>query len=236
MGLFFSVMHCDEHTMNEIYVRRNETCVPVPKSKSDKVGTFYNDVASCEAQTDPQSSPVMISVEPEETHPHEEHFADEPAVEVGAGKVNVVWRDCGSAAKLTNITKVTPDTMGIGLYNNIATSAVLPHDIEHATFSLKMSSGGFGLTLMELSGDACDGKIGKWTLEEQIHLSWLPMTCPLKAGDFTQKMRLFVDPAVPVSIAHTTTTVLLHDDDGAEISCVEVVTEGAKADASDVMV
>lgn len=234
MGLFFSVMDCDEHTWNEIYVRRNETCVPVPKSKSSKVGTYYNDVASCEAQTDPQSS--TMSLEQLEDSQEPEPNADEPAARVGSGKVNVVWRDCGSSSKLSNITKVTPDTMGIGLYNNIASTGALPHDIEHATFSLKMSSGGFGLTLMELSGDACDGKIGKWTLEDQIHLSWLPLKCPLKAGDFTQKMRLFVDPAVPVSIAHTTTTVLLHDDGGQEISCVEVVTEGAKAGTEDVMV
>merc|ERR1712187_108116 len=115
-------------------------------------------------------------------------------------------------------------------------------DVGDATFSLKMSSGAFGLTLMDFSGDACDGKIGKSTLAEQFHLSWLPMSCPLKAGDFTQKMELFVNPVtfglLPVlaSLSHTTTTVLLQDDDGKEISCVEVITEGTEADAGDVMV
>jgi len=105
--------------------------------------------------------------------------------------------------------------MGLGFYNNIASSGVLPQDVESATFTLKMSSGGFGLTLMELEGDACGKKVGKWTLEDQIHLTWHPMNCPMKAGEFTEKMTLFVDPAVPVSIAHTTTTVLLHDQDGS---------------------
>merc|ERR1719410_1604757 len=166
MGLFFSIMECDEHTWNEIYVRRNNTCVPVPKSKSGKVGTFYNDRASCAAQTNPQTAVETIVEHVEET------TESTPALQSSGGKVDVVWRDCGSPSKLANITKVTPETMGIGLYNNIATTGVLPHDIDGARFSLKMSSGGFGLTLLELEGNACDGKIGKWTLEDQIHLTW----------------------------------------------------------------
>jgi len=218
MGLFFAVMECDEATWNEVYVRRNNTCVPTPRSKSDRIGTFYNDRASCAAQSDPQSPtvsvPTVVSVpEPEEP-------------EVALGKVDVVWKNCGSASKLVNITKVTPDSASIGLYNNIKASGVLAQDIENATFSLKMASGAAGLTLLDFGGDACNGKTGQWTLVDQIHLSFLPMKCPVKAGDFQAQLRLFVDPAVPVSIAHTTTTVLMHDQDGAEVACVELVTQG----------
>merc|ERR1711982_59532 len=111
----------------------------------------------------------------------------------------------------------------------IKANGVLSNDIETAQFSVKMSSGGFGLTLMDFAGDACNGKVGQWTLAKQIHLSWLPMKCPVKAGDFLAQLRLFVDPAVPVSIAHTTTTVLVHDQDGLEVACAEVVTQGQKS-------
>jgi len=222
MALFFAVNECDEGTWNEVYVRRNDTCVPTPHSKSDRVGTFYNDRKSCEAQTDPQS-PSQARIAPPVGD--DEEPVEQPAI----GKVDVLWKDCGSSAKLANITGVAPDSMGIGMYNTLKASGELSRDVANATFSLKMSSGGFGLTLLELAGDACNDKLGTWTLAHQIHLSWLPMKCPVKAGDFVAQLRLFVDPAVPVSIAHTTTTVLVHDQDGLEVACAEVVTQGQKA-------
>jgi len=222
MGLFFSVIDCDEGTWNEVYVRRNDTCVPAPRLKSNKIGTFYNNRSSCEAQTDPQSPSI-----PQIAPPVEEDEQEEQPMVTG-GKVDLIWKDCGSSAKLANITGFTPGSMGIGMYNTLKASGTLSRDVEKATFSLKMSSGGFGLTLMELAGDACSGKVGKWTLAKQIHLSWLPMKCPVKAGDFLAQLRLFVDPAVPVFIAHTTTTVLVYDQDGAEVACAEVVTQGQK--------
>jgi len=218
MALHFAVVACDEGTWGEVYVQRNNTCIGTPRSKSDRVGTFYNDRASCEAQTDPQT-PTVPRIAPLEQE------QAKPDVEVTGGKVDLIWRDCGSPSKLANITKVTPDSMGIGLYNNLEASGILSRDVERANFSLKMSSGGFGITLLDFGGDACNGKVGEWTLAKQIHLSWLPMSCPVKAGEFTTSLRLFVDPAVPVSIAHTTTTILVHDQDGAEIACAEVVTQ-----------
>lgn len=226
MALHFAVIECDEGTWGEVYVRRNDTCIGAPRSKSHRIGTFYNDRASCEAQTDPQNAVVTESPIQEIAAPSTAVAALEPNLQPQGGKVDLVWRDCGSPAKLANITKVTPDSMGIGLYNNLEASGVLTRDVESANFSLKMSSGGFGLTLMDFSGDACNGKVGEWTLAKQIHLSWLPMKCPVKAGDFAAHLRLFVDPAIPVSIAHTTTTVLVHDQDGAEVACAEVITQG----------
>merc|ERR1712096_101259 len=85
--------------------------------------------------------------------------------------------------KLANITEVSPDFFSIGMYTNLKASGALAQDIESATFSLKMTSGGFGITLLDFEGDACNGKTGEWTLEDQIHLTFLPMKCPVKAGD-----------------------------------------------------
>lgn len=227
MALFFSVMDCDEGTWGEVYVVRNETCVGAPRSKSDRIGTFYNTRASCEARTDAQEpTPKLALPEPEVKEPKE------IGTTVGK-KVNVEWRDCGSSAKWVNFTKVTPATMGIGGYQNIQGYGDLNRDIEAANFTIKMSSGGFGMTLMDFSGeDACNGKVGEWTLADQIHLTWFPLSCPVKAGPgvFSSKLRLFVDPLVPMSAAHTTTTVLAHSPDGEEIFCIEVVTQAPPSD------
>merc|ERR1712139_82351 len=141
------------------------------------------------------------------------------------GKVDLVWRDCGSSSKSANMTDLTPKSMTIGGYNNLKATGTLDRDIEAANFTLKTSSGGFGLTLLDFNGDACGDKVGKWTLYDQIHLEWKPMKCPMKAGDgFAANLRLFVDPVVPRSIAHTTTTVMVHSH-GQEIGCMEVVTQ-----------
>merc|ERR1712129_382861 len=120
--------------------------------------------------------------------------------------------------------------MTIGGHNDIKAFGNLSQDIEAANFTLKMSSGGFGLTLFDFSGDACGEKVGKWTLADQIHLSWFPLKCPMRASDgFAAPLRLFIDPAVPRSVAHTTTTVVVHSKDGEEIACAEVVTQSPAA-------
>jgi len=225
MGLFFSVMDCDDGTWGEVFVRRNDTCVPVPGSKAHRVGTVYADRATCEAQGPelelPQIAPTPESqlqpASPEKTHKWT--------------WVDLVWRDCGKPSKWVNFTEVTPDSMRIGGTKTIKASGDLSHDIDGATFQVLMTSGGFGLTLMDFSGDACGKKVGKWTLFDQIHLTWKPLTCPMRAGDrFTVEAALFLDYVIPVSIAHTTTTVLGHSTDGDEIFCFELVTQAPPSD------
>jgi len=213
MGLFFSMMECDEGTWNEIYVRRGVSCVGTPRSKSSVVGTFYNDRASCEAQTNPQS-PAILKIAPpvvvEETLPQ-------------FGKLQLILRDCGSESKLSNMTGVTPAVFGIGGYTDIKVTGTISREVTTATYQLKMSSGAAGLTLLDFGGDVSQG-LGKWTLKDQIHMEWLPMKTPIKAGAWATKLRLFVDPAVPVAFGHTTTTVIVRDQDGLEIACAEVAT------------
>merc|ERR1712194_375222 len=120
--------------------------------------------------------------------------------------------------------------MKLGGYNDIKVFGDLSQDIEAADFTLKMSSGSFGLTLLDFSGDACGKKVSKWTIEDQVHLSWFPLKCPMRAADgFAAHLRLFVDPVVPVSIAHTTTTLVVRSKDGAQIGCAEFVTQGSAA-------
>jgi len=229
MGLFFSVMDCDDGTWGEVYVRRNNTCVGVPGSKAHRVGTIYADRAACEAQgpklelpqiAPPESVQQPASPDSGKVNPIWRH-----------NEVNLVWRDCGKPSKWVNFTEVTPDSMTIGGIKTIKASGDLSRDIDGANFQVLMSSGGFGLTLLDFSGDACNKKVGKWTLFDQIHLTWKPLTCPMQAGgQFSAELDLFVDWVIPVLIAHTTTTVLGHSTDGDEIFCLELVTQGLPSD------
>jgi len=226
MGLWFSVVECDPGTWGEVYVRRNDTCIGTPRSKSHRVGTFYDTKALCEAQTDPQNSQESSTLE---IAPPEEQPSSEEA-DPQFGRVDLVWRDCGTSSKWTTITSVTPESMTIGGYNNLKAFGDLSRDIEAANVTVKMSSGAVGFTLMDFSGDACNGKTGQWTLLDQIHLEWHPLKCPIRAGGgFSAELRLFVDPIVPRAIAHTTTTVVVHSH-GEEVGCVEVVTQSPRSE------
>jgi hypothetical protein len=222
MALFFSVMECDEGTWNEVYVVRNDTCVGTPRSKSARVGTFYNTRAECAARTGGQVAEPLTLPEVEPVHQ-----------QVSGTKLKIQWRDCGKADKSVVFNTVTPDTMALGGYHDIEGHGDLMADIESANFTIKMASGGFGMTLLDWSDeDACSGKNGKWTLDDQIHLEKFPLACPVKAGKdaFSSKFRLFVDPVVPVSAAHTTTTILAHDPEGKELLCLEVITATPSSD------
>jgi len=215
MALFFSVMDCDSGTWGEVYVRRSETCVGVPSSKADRVGTFYKTKAQCEAAVDEVSQLSMLAVPP-------------ATVEVPAettGQVDLLWRDCGSSAKLVNFTEVSPASTMLGVKTRIKASGSLNRPINSANLTVKMASGGFGLTLASFEGEACSESHGAWTLLDQIHASWKPLGCPLAPGEFAHELDLWVSPLVPVSIAHTTTTLVMHDH-GEEIYCLELITQG----------
>lgn len=225
MALFFSLMDCDEGTWNEVYVARGGVCFGAPRSKSKRIGTFYNTRAECEARTngqEPGSEPFALSkVEPVQQQLQQV---------VGDNKkdnIEIQWRDCGKSDKVVTFNKVTPKTMKLGGHNTIEAFGDLTADIESANMTVKIASGGFGATLLDWSAaDACHGKEGKWALDDQIHFEKLPWTCPMNAGTnaFSSKFNLFVDPLVPKLIAHTTTTILAHNPEGKELLCFEVVT------------
>lgn len=228
MGLFFSAMVCDEGTWGQVYARRNDTCVPTPKAKANKVGTTYNTLAECEAQESPVEPEEREAEQPESriatTHQHELGTEmDEPEI----GHTLLSWRDCGSDSKWVNFTSLTPTTMKIGGKVPISGVGDLLQDIEEADFSIKMTSGALGITLMDFKGDACKDHIAPYTLFDQIRLGWNPLTCPVRAGTgaFVSHLDLWVDTLVPATIAHTTTTVMAHSKAGEEIFCMEVVTK-----------
>lgn len=215
MALFFAFMDCDAGTYNEVYVRRNDTCVPVPHQKRDKVGPTFESLELCEEGVETTAVAAIEQVQ--------EPVAA-PIKEPETGTMNLWWRDCGSSAKAVNFTAISPSTLKIGRKTKIVSSGQLNRDITSANLTVKTTSGLAGLTLAAFEGEACSESHDMWTLERQIHLSWQPLGCPLAAGDFSSEFGLYVSPLIPVSIAHTTTTIVAHDNEGEELYCLEVVT------------
>lgn len=177
----------------------------MPSSKADRIGTFYDTKAKCEAAVDEVSHEVS-------------HLPALPAQNAGVrasaeptGKVDLLWRDCGSATKRVNFTGVTPATTTLGGKTRIKASGSLSQSIESANLTVKMASGAFGLTLASFEGECCSESHGTWTLLDQVHLSWKSLGCPLAPGEFISEIDLWVSPAIPDSIAHTTTTLVMHD-------------------------
>jgi hypothetical protein len=214
MALFFAFMDCDAGTWGEIYVRRNDTCVPVPGQKRDRVGEHFDTKAQCEEG-------AKLS-ELDAVQESQEIVVDSVA-EPESGEMNLLWRDCGSSGKVVNFTAITPSTMKIGSKTRIQASGQLSHDITAANLTVKLTSGLAGLTLASFDDEVCSESHGVWTLEDQIHLQWNPLGCPLAPGNFSGEFDFWVSPLIPTAIAHTTTTLVAHSE-GEELYCLEIVT------------
>jgi hypothetical protein len=217
-------MECDAGTWNEIYVRRNETCVGVPSSKAGRIGVFYETKSQCEEAVDEVTQLPML-VAP----PAVEPVAQAPSQR--AGEVNLLWRDCGSATKWVNFTDLSPATAVLGGKTSIKASGSLSRSIESANLTVKMASGALGLTLANFEGEACSESHGAWTVLDQLHVVWKPLGCPLAPGEFVGEMDLWVSLLVPEYLSHTTTTLIMHDH-GEEIYCLEVVTSTQDSEIS----
>jgi hypothetical protein len=215
MALFFAFMDCDPGTYSEVYVTRNDTCVPVPHEKRDKVGPIFETLEECQTG----AMPALL----EDVKESQEPVADAVA-EPETGEMNLWWRDCGRSGKSVNFTAISPSTMNIGKKTKIVASGQLSKDITTANITVKTTSGLAGLTLAAFSGEACSGSGDMWTLEDQIHLQFQPLGCPLAPGDFSAEFDFWVSPLIPTSIAHTTSTIVAHDDEGEELYCMEIVT------------
>jgi hypothetical protein len=188
----------------------------VPHQKRDRVGEHFDTLAQCEegaklSESDavqvPQEIVAESVAEPEST----------------LGEMNLLWRDCGSSGKAVNFTAITPSTLKIGSKVSIQTSGQLSRDIKAANLTVKLTSGLAGLTLASFDDEVCSESHDVWTLEDQIHLKWKPLGCPLAPGDFSGEFDFWVSPLIPTSIAHTTLTLVAHSE-GEELYCLEIVT------------
>lgn len=229
MGLFFSLMECDHGTWGEAYVCRNSTCVGVPRHKAKTTDTFEQCSAKC-GSGDEEEVDDMIPIADYMEY-HELKKAQEPAIPAvespKIGKVDVQWRDCSAADAPMKMFNMEPKTMGIGMFQKLTGSGTLDRVIDEANVTIRMTAAAAGLTLMDYGGNIKE-KHAMWTLLDQIHLWWIPPKMPMKAGGNDFSVELFVDPVVPMNLAYTTTTVLLHGKDSLSdvIACIEVATVG----------
>lgn len=214
MALFFSLMNCDEGSFGDVYVRRNDTCVPVPSMKKDRVGQYWETKSQCEeggefvkSEADTASALVVAD------------HVEQPQL----GQMHLRWRDCGSSNTAVNFTQVTPSELYIGLKTRIQMTGKLSRAISSANLTMKTASGFAGLTLADIDGDVCTESHDVWTLVNQIHIQWKPLGCPLAPGDFSGELDIWVSPLIPKSFGQTTTTLFAHDN-GEELYCLEIVT------------
>jgi len=218
MGLYFAFMDCDAGSWGEVYVRRNDTCVPVPSSKRQRVGEHYDTKAQCEEGAEPSEDVDAV----QESQALAADSVAEP--NLTKGEMNLLWRDCGGSSKLVSFTAVTPSTLKIGSKTRIQASGQLSRDVTAANVTIKFASGAAGLVLASYDDEACSKGHGVWTLEDQIHVQWQPLGCPLAPGDFSGEMDVWVSPLIPTSLAHTTLTFVAHNSEDEEIYCLELVT------------
>ena len=218
MGLFFAFMECDAGSYNEVYVKRNDTCVPVPAMKKNRVGEYFETKALCEDGAEPSEE---VEVVPESQELLVDSIAEQES-SLG-GEMNLLWRDCGASGKLVNFTAVSPSTFQIGRKNRIQASGQLSRDITAANLTVTMASGIAGWEWARIDGEACSESHGIWTVEDQIHIQWKPLGCPLAPGDFSGELDIWFSPLFPTKLGHTTTTLVAHND-GEELYCLELVT------------
>jgi len=237
MALFFSNMACDPGTWGEVYVCRDNTCVGVPRSKTNPLWRRYDDIESCSAKCG--SSALEAPEEVESTPPIavERGVAlDAPRVdeeeqdgekESPFGAVYVVARDCGSDDAWFRVRGISPQKY-LGGSTGMSLFVTADRDVEGGEFILKTSSGALGLTAFDFSGDLCKASEEKQSDANHMRLIWLGMPCPVFAGNASILFDLYVDPvAVPKEMAHSTTTIVGFSNTGEEILCAEVITQGA---------
>jgi len=135
------------------------------------------------------------------------------------------WRDCGSGHH-ADVVSFSPKRMLVGGKNTLKTSANFAQPIDRLNFTLKMTSGALGLTFFDFSGDACQASEMQKSFENQLHLTYKGMNCPVTSGKHNVNLELYIDPLIPKTSAHSTTTLLLHNLEGEEIMCIEVAVEG----------
>jgi hypothetical protein len=223
MALFFTMMDCDAGTFAEVYVKRNDTCVPTPAKKcKGKDCPHYDTLEACQADgelSEEEAAPVPESQELAVMEPEDPEDPDGII-----GTMNLLWRDCGGADKWVNFTGLNTDKLKLGRKTKIHALGQLTREIPStANLTVKFASGALGLTLGTIEANACDKKHGFWTLIHNIHLEYHPLSCPMQPGDFDGQLDVYVSPLIPKLAGHTTTTLVAHTED-EEIFCLEVVT------------
>merc|ERR1712159_206694 len=143
------------------------------------------------------------------------------------GRLQLSYKDCGSASAHAKITGLTPSTAAIGRKVTITGTGSLDEDITDGTFSMQT---GFsqGVPLLECQGDASRGKKCRFPLMSGS-LAFEGVNFPLQAGPQDINVDLYLSPLLPAGLIKTTTEVTAVSKSGEKIFCMKVIT-GKSAD------
>jgi hypothetical protein len=152
-------------------------------------------------------------------------LASDMEPQVFGSSMAIHWKNCPSSGAIVNVTELTPEAVKIGGTTKIQGTGMLPRTITGGNYTIKMASGALGLTLMDNTGGFCE-TADYSTLLGNIKLRFLGLSCPLEPGEQKIEVDLKVDGKLPYAVAHTTTTLEAHADDGTKLFCLEVITAG----------
>lgn len=139
-------------------------------------------------------------------------------VATAGGNLALTWKDCG--AKHAKTTDVQPTTLALGQETEITGAGTVDEDVSGGTFDAEVKAGG-GLIDQHFTGNVCEAKdfnlplgIGK--------LSWEGVSCPLKAGDASIKMKVTLASALPAAVATSDITLKAKDQNADDLLCVSL--------------
>jgi len=156
-------------------------------------------------------------------------FASLIAGVAAGGSLKLTWSDCG--AKHAKTTDVQPASIALGAETEITGKGAVDEDVSAGSFDAEVKAGG-GLIDQHFTGDICTAKtfdlplgIGK--------LSWEGVSCPLKKGDASIKMKVKLASALPAAAAKSDIKLTSKDQNGEDLLCVAIHMEKALESSDD---
>jgi len=229
MALFFSVIHCDPGTWNERYVCRNRQCIGVGKRKHlDKSEPQWNTIEDCSKACSSESPNFMQR--PIAMYEDKDFVAPPPAQVSSTaqdfGKIYISSRNCAHGQFLAPVKPVGSPSFRLFGKHKIEATFVSPIDVDGGEIIFKTDAGIAGLTLVDMTTDACASKQTR-TLFGLLTFGWNGATCPIAAGtNVTISANIEISSAIPLVAAETTTTVVWMTSKGETLLCYEVESTG----------
>ena len=140
--------------------------------------------------------------------------------------IELTWTDCGSDAAHAKITSLvpTPDPLPLGFDNpgKIAATGTLDKDEEGGSYNIKVKV--LGQTITDETADFCQPfSFDIKFLGQRIgHADVEAMDCPAPAGELTFNLGLQLTSVVPAGVGGATISLSGTDQDGEELTCLNI--------------
>jgi len=233
MALFFSIIHCDPGTWGERYVCREKQCFGVGKGKHLPIWERqWKTIEDCSKECG-EDSPKFLSAPVDR---YEDENPVPPPANVSSGaegtdKIYITIRNCNNGPVLAKVEEWGPSS-SFRLFgrHEVKTTLAVPKDIEGGQIIYKTEAGIAGLTLVDMTTDACQSK-GVKTVFGSMTFGWEAPKCPLKAGtNVTMTGTINVSPVIPMLAAETTTTIVWITPQNETLACATIESTGKPDD------